>query len=167
MISGGRYLSSDEAMRVFAAGSLTNEMRIEVKWRSGRKSVVKGVKGNRVYEIDEVGAVAGQEATPERVVPVFEDVSGLLGHVHVEEAFDDFARQPLLPWKLSQGGPGVSWYDVDADGFEDLIIGSGKGGRLGVYRNDGKGGFEGVRKERRLTRGGPGSDGRGWGGTGA
>jgi len=29
IISGGRYLSCDDAMRVFAAGSLTNAMRLE------------------------------------------------------------------------------------------------------------------------------------------
>src|SRR5438034_4793873 len=56
MICGGRYLSSDDPMRVFAAGSLTNEMRIEVRWRSGRRSVVNGVQANRIYEIDEAGA---------------------------------------------------------------------------------------------------------------
>ncbi len=58
MICGGRYLSSDDAMRVFAAGSLTNEMRIEVKWRSGKRSVMNGVMANRIYEIDEVGAAS-------------------------------------------------------------------------------------------------------------
>jgi hypothetical protein len=57
MICGGRYLSGDQAMRVFAAGSLTNEMRIEVTWRSGRRTVVSGVKGNRLYEIDEPAAI--------------------------------------------------------------------------------------------------------------
>jgi len=30
MICGGRYLSSDEALRVFAAGSMTNLLRVEV-----------------------------------------------------------------------------------------------------------------------------------------
>jgi hypothetical protein len=57
MICGGRYLSGDDALRVFAAGSLTNEMRIEIKWRSGRQSVIRGVRPNRIYEIDEAGAV--------------------------------------------------------------------------------------------------------------
>src|SRR5207245_152269 len=33
VICGGRYMSGDDPMRVFAAGSLTNEMRIEVQWR--------------------------------------------------------------------------------------------------------------------------------------
>src|SRR5438445_172746 len=53
----------------------------------------------------------------------------------------NFARQPLLPKKLSQLGPGITWFDFDRDGHEDLIIGSGKAGRMAVFRSDGKGGF--------------------------
>src|SRR2546426_9471 len=74
--------------------------------------------------------------------PWFMDVTGLLQHIHVETAFDDFARQPLLSRKLSQLGPGVSWFDVDGDGWEDAIIAGGRGGRLSVFLNDGKGGFK-------------------------
>jgi enediyne biosynthesis protein E4 len=53
IISGGRYLSGDDPMRVFAAGRLENEMKIEVTWRSGKKSAISGVKANRIYEIGE------------------------------------------------------------------------------------------------------------------
>jgi len=53
MIAGGRYLSSDQAMRVFAAGSETNLLTIEINWRSGRRSVVSGAMANQVYEIEE------------------------------------------------------------------------------------------------------------------
>src|SRR5207249_867333 len=158
MICGGRYLSCDDAMRVFAAGSLTNELRIEVSWRSGKRSVVNGVKANRIYEIEEAGAEPASsklqapksKETPNfqlptsnsETKPVFEDLSGLIGHVHHEEPYNDFERQPLLPRKLSQLGPGVGWYDLDGDGWEDLFIGSGRGGKGGVYRNDGRGGLK-------------------------
>ena len=158
MICGGRYLSCDDAMRVFAAGSLTNEMRIEVRWRSGKRSVVNGVKANRIYEIAEAGAEPassrvqgpGSKEIPNfqlptsnsETKPVFVDVSRLIGHVHHDEPFDDFARQRLLPRRLSQLGPGVAWCDVNADGWEDLIVGSGRGGRLSIFLNDGQGGFE-------------------------
>src|SRR5437879_11381569 len=61
MICGGRYLSGDDPMRVFAAGSLTNEMRIEVSWRSGKRSVVNGVGADRIYEHEGVQATANRE----------------------------------------------------------------------------------------------------------
>ncbi len=157
MISGGRYLSGDQAMRVFASGPKREGMRLEVEWRSGKRSVVEGVKANWEYEIAEAGdgAEAGGgakgplgSATPgggggkQGQAPLFEDRSELLGHRHHEEEYDDFGRQRLLPRKLSQLGPGVGWVDVNGDGLEDVVIGSGRGGRMGVYVNDGKGGFE-------------------------
>ena len=140
-------MSGDEAMRVFAAGSATNKLTMEVTWRSGMRSVVSNAEPNRIYEIAESGAVKTAPVGKPEVKPLFEDVSHLIEHRHVEGTFNDFERQPLLPWRLSQLGPGVGWHDVDNDGWEDLVIGAGKGGTLGVYRNDTKGGFT------RLTNG--------------
>lgn len=141
IIYGGRYLSSDDPMRVFAAGALTNKLRVEVVWRSGLRSVIAEAQANRLFELDESGAFAAKMVVPEKPVPWFEDVSAALKHVHHEEPFDDFALQPLLPHRLSQLGPGVAWQDFDGDGREDLMIGSGRGGLLAVYRNEGSGKF--------------------------
>ncbi len=136
MISGGRYLSSDDATRTFAAARGT--MSLRVRWRSGAESFVDGVVANRIYEIDENAAAPVAEApAPKAESPIrFEDVSGRLNHTHHDEPFDDFARQPLLPAKLSQLGPGVSWFDLDGDGWEDLLIPAGRGGAMGAFRND-------------------------------
>jgi len=64
VICGGRYLSCDDAVRVFAAGTETNRMQIEVRWRSGKRSVVEGVRANREYEIDETKAIEIREEKP-------------------------------------------------------------------------------------------------------
>ena len=58
-----------------------------------------------------------------------------MNHIHRDEPFDDFARQPLLARRLSHGGPGVAWADVDGDGRDDLLIGSGAGGELALRKN--------------------------------
>src|SRR5207247_5420714 len=60
-----RFLSGDDPMRVFAAGRLTNVLTIEVRWRSGRVSVVRDVAPNRLYEIDEAGS---------RIAPSFQEL---------------------------------------------------------------------------------------------
>ncbi len=144
IISGGRYLSGDDPSRMFAVGRATGGLSIEVTWRSGVVSVVKDVRANRVYEIDESASTptpAPMRQDASSVGTLFTDVSALIGHQHVEMEFPDFERQPLLPKKLSQLGPGVSWYDLDGDGWEELLIGGGVGGRMAVFRNDGRGGF--------------------------
>ena len=146
MMCGGRYLSGDEAIRVFAAGSATHVLTIEVTWRNGRKSSITEAKPNRIYEVDEGGAGAVGEAVPaepgKAKARLFQDVSELITHQHEDEPFDDFERQPLLSKQLSQLGPGVAWFDWDGDGWDDLMIGAGRGGRPGMFRNTGARGFK-------------------------
>ena len=140
IICGGRYLSSDEAMRMFAARQ-SQSMTIRVVWRGGSTSMVTNATPNRVYEIAEAGALGTPPPSRNSPPPQFEDASELLNHTHFEEPFNDFEREPLLPRSLSGLGPGVAWLDLNGDGWEDLVIGSGKGGRAAFFLNDGKGGF--------------------------
>src|SRR5437867_3580127 len=58
---------------------------------------------------------------------------------HRERPYDDFAREPLLPWKRSQLGPGLAVGDVNGDGLEDLYQ-SGAAGQSGVLYIREKGG---------------------------
>src|SRR5213076_553533 len=118
------------------------QLDIEILWRSGKRSVVRNVEPNHVYEIAEAAAtdespkLKAQSSNP--ASPLFEDVSSRLKHIHVDAPFDDFARQPLLPRKLSSLGPGVCWADLDGDGHEDLVVAAGTGGYFALFRNDGK-----------------------------
>ncbi len=138
VVLGGSYLSGSDPLYTFAAGTST-DLTIQVNWRRGARSVIHGVLPNREYEIDEpaddaVGLPA-PDSSPKAEAPWFRDVSPLLGHRHVESPYNDYQRQPLLPLALSRLGPGVTWYDVDGDGAEDLLITSGRGGTLAYYRN--------------------------------
>lgn len=51
MIGGGRYLSGDEALRVFAMDESGGEIR--VKWRNGKTTAIQDAKPNRLYIIEE------------------------------------------------------------------------------------------------------------------
>ncbi len=145
IMAGGRYLSGDDAMRVFAAapsGSLRDSLRLEVTWRDGKRSVLTNVVANHIFEFEEAFATPPSTARPQGSdTPLFEDISHTLGHTHHDAPFNELARQSLLSRMLGQLGPGVSWFDFDDDGLEDLAIGSGRGASVGLYRNDGRGGF--------------------------
>ncbi|HEY6226378.1 MAG TPA: VCBS repeat-containing protein, partial [Verrucomicrobiae bacterium] len=139
IICGGRYLACDEPVRVFAAGK-ADALRVEVTWRSGKQTVAESVPANSAIEIFE-SAASQTTDSHKPTTALFEDATGALKHEHHEDSFDDFAGQSLLPKKFSQLGPGVSWIDLDRDGREDLVIGSGKGGALAIFHNDGEGKF--------------------------
>ena len=142
MTAGGYYLSGSDAELSFATGK-DSVVTIEVRWRDGRASTINNARPDRLYEIDEAAASPPvyQVGTPsDTSSPLFENTSRLLGgHTHVDSLFDDFVRQPLLPNRFSQLGPGITWADVDGDGREDLIVGTGRGGHVSVFRNDGRG----------------------------
>ncbi|HEV8597994.1 MAG TPA: FG-GAP-like repeat-containing protein [Gemmatimonadales bacterium] len=140
--AGGLYLAHSDYLASFAAGG-ADRLRIEITWRNGRRTVIPDALPNRLYEIreSEVGSREPRIPLPDSRLPIrsplFEDASAQLqGHFHIENEFGDWDRQYLLPDALSQLGPGVAWFDLDRDGDEDLILGTGKGGRLGVFRNE-------------------------------
>ena len=108
MMAGGRYCSSDDPMRVFAAGT-AKRLSIEVVWRNGKRTVVDDVMPDRIYEIDEAAA---RPSPPAVAAPpaLFRDVSASVRHVHIDEPYD---------------------------GTDDLVVAGGKTGRTVVFRNDG------------------------------
>ena len=70
-----------------------------------------------LYEVYEHSSnVQPQPVLAEKPV-IFEDMSHLLNHRHHEEPYDDFARQSLLPARLSQLGPGVAWGGIRPGGW--------------------------------------------------
>ncbi|MFN0066933.1 MAG: FG-GAP-like repeat-containing protein [Limisphaerales bacterium] len=139
---GGRYLSGSQPLAVFAAGTGRESRTLSVRWRSGRVSTWTNALPDHLHLLHEPDAPPAPPAAPPAAPPLFRDVTGLLrGHRHVEAEFDDFALQPLLPRRLSQPGPAAAWFDLDGDGRDDLVVGSGRGGAPGAWRNAGTNGF--------------------------
>jgi len=140
MVAGGQYLSHSQTQRTFAAGA--GPMVLEVRWPAGTLSRVEGVKANHLYEVDEAGAApAPRPAAPPPGPVWFTNISAALNHRHGEPEFDDFLVQPLLPQRYGQLGPGLAWTDLNGDRHEDLVVGSGRSGRPGVFLGDGRGRF--------------------------
>ncbi len=190
IVSGGVYLSGSDPLTVFAAGPDNPDHVLKVTWPDGRATSIGSVAADRLYEVtepaDTMRATAtrnGSDATttsrsapaasrppsapgeaPAPAPTAFEDVSDRIGYVHHEDMFHDFDLQPLLPFKVTRQGPGVSWIDYDRDGDPDLFIASGRGGHMGVFQNQGDGRFRRVSLDS-VTRWAPGDQTTilGWG----
>lgn len=132
VISGGRYLSGDDPLQVFAASD--ELMSVEIQWRNGTQTFLDSLKANHLYTIRQINTLPATE-NDDYEATLFTDKSDLLKHTHYEAPFDDFAQQSLLPNRFSQLGPGVAWMDMDEDGDEDLFIAGGRGGKIVHYEN--------------------------------
>ena len=136
--AGGLYMSHSDYQSTFAMGA-ADSATLVVDWRDGRRTIIGNVRPNRLFEITAATASGRtpKDSLESSAAPLFEDATAALGgHSHTDPLFDDWERQFLLPNSLSQLGPGVAWFDFDRDGDEDLVVGAGRGGRLGVFRND-------------------------------
>jgi len=138
MISGGRYLSSDDSLRVFA---MPGPAQLKVIWPNLKETVISQVESNRVYWVRyEPNSLAPNNSG--KPTPLFKQLNFPEAKQHHESVSNDKQNQPLIPWTLGQDGPGVAWGDIDQDGWEDLGIGNGRGGAVMLYRNMAGKGFE-------------------------
>ncbi|WP_246068327.1 CRTAC1 family protein [Fodinibius sediminis] len=137
--AGGSYVSGSQPMAFFAADPENINHQLTVTWPDESVSTIDGVQSNRVYVVDQSSAVmkSRRDSSSEGEPPLFRDASDQIAYVHHEDRYTDFNVQPLLPALLSRQGPGVGWMDYDRDGYDDLFITSGKGGQIGIFRNNG------------------------------
>ena len=142
VIAGGRYGSGGDFTLVFAARADWAPYKLQVTWRTGRMTEVEGVKANQIYEISEADSVEAKVKVKQKMETLFEDVSAELSYTNYENVFNDFEAQPLLPNRMSRLGPGVSWFDVDGDGLDEVFIGASAKSWIGMYKNLGNGRFE-------------------------
>lgn len=141
--SGGDYLSGSDSQVMFAVHPDNPQHKIQISWPDGRVTVIDSVLANRIYEIDQERATyldSEVEYVDETsggipVKPLFEEVLVNIEVMHHEEPFQDFEMQPLLPYKLSQLGPGVAWLDVTGDDSDELLMTSGRGGKMAVLHS--------------------------------
>ncbi|MCP4731772.1 MAG: hypothetical protein GY872_17015 [Roseibacillus sp.] len=123
-------MSSNEPLLHFGLGEATELESLVITWPSGTRQKIGKLAAGNLHIITEprTGIVP-----PAPTRPIFAPSPMLRGIAHVERFYDDFRRQPLLPGKLSQLGPGIAWGDVNGDGRQDFYLGQAAGICGGIH----------------------------------
>ncbi len=130
LLGAGRgFMSSSEMMVHFGVGDAEKVQQVTVRWPSGIEQTFENLDANKRYTIVERGDIQPPQFNSNRNrSTLFSSLRSLDAGQHVEKTYDDFAREPLLPNRHSQLGPGIAWTDVNGDGHEDCYIGQAAGG---------------------------------------
>ena len=115
------YISCGEPVAHF--GLTDNSVsRLKITWPNGKVQSFENVPANQNLIVIEDSIEDDIEVQKQ---PLFVDAASdfQLNYMHQEMAFDDYQREPLLPYQLSQLGPGVAWGDINGDGYPEPFIG--------------------------------------------
>ncbi len=136
------YMASHEPILHFGVGEATAIERLVIDWPSGHRQELRDLAVNHHHRLTEPEGkppVRPHKREPEK--PLFKQSKVVDAFKHVENDYDDFVDQPLLPNKQSQYGPGLALGDIDGDGAEDFVLSSAASQHLLFGKKNSDGSF--------------------------
>jgi len=133
------FQSSVEPCLVFGLGKRPT-ITVTIFWKDGKTQVIQNQPVNKIITIDEKNAEGKTMSQKEPVMLFTENLTDSL-FKHVEDGYNDFKREPLLPHQYSRNGPALAAGDVNGDGKNDFYVGGAKGQPGAIYINHGNGKF--------------------------
>jgi hypothetical protein len=121
----GIYSTSEDLIH-FGLGNKNKIDSLIITWPNSLKTKLYNIDANQVLKINSNSAKDFKKIKNNNKL-FFEESRTKINYTHIENSFDDFEKQVLLPHKLSQLGPALAVADVNGDDLEDVFIGSASG----------------------------------------
>ncbi len=132
------YLSSVSHKLHFGLGKTETIPKVEVVWPDGNVQSLQDVKTNQLIVLDyKNSATEKNKDITKTEDKLFTSITS--NFQHIEEPYNDYDKQLLLPHKLSQIGPAIAKTDLNNDGLDDIYIGGAhkQSGQLLIAKKDG------------------------------
>lgn len=143
LTSARGYFSCSEELIHFGLGSVQAIDSMVIYWYDKGQSVLRNIKTGQTLVLDREKLKIDKDTRTKRKEPLlFNDITKKAGldYKHIQNKFNDFEREVLLPHKMSALGPGLATGDVDGNGLEDFFIGGsiGQSGTIFLQSSDGR-----------------------------
>ncbi len=134
------FQSSIEPILHFGLGTSENIDELKVIWPDGSTETLSNIAADQTLKL--LYENANKTDVPQKPKKAFfKDITSAtqLKFRHIEDAYNDYFIEPLLPHRNSRLGPALSVKDINNDGLDDIFIGNATGsqGKLFVQNDEG------------------------------
>jgi len=133
------YLGCDPMVVHFGLADSTSIERAKITWPDGTTVEHTDLASDNVYRVIETkDRLAESEREEMQTLFVNKTEKTKFKFQHVESNYNDYEKEPLIPFALSKVGGSVAGGDVNGDSLPDFYCGGSAGiaGRLLVSQND-------------------------------
>ncbi|WP_308990793.1 VCBS repeat-containing protein [Mariniflexile litorale] len=138
------YISSMAPLLHFGMGNAKKIDTLIVEWPDGKTQRLTQLAVNKTITLNYRDAGLSKITTALNTNTLFNSQTTGLDSlfVHVENNYDDYKKEILLPHKTSNFGPYVSVGDLNKDGLDDFFISGASNQKSGLFYQNKKGGFD-------------------------
>ena len=130
------FLSSITSKLHFGLDTISKIDSIEVYWPNHTVQKIYNPTINKTLTISYSNEATLYSFKEKEKEEVFKK-ENLIRYKHVEDSYNDFFNEKLIPYKVSTLGPAFAIGDVDKNGFDDVFIGGSSGKKAEIYLNNG------------------------------
>ncbi len=138
------YISSMAPLLHFGLGKETRIDTLTVEWQDGKTQTLTHISVNKAVVLNYVDATFDEVEKESKEESFFNSENNVLDSlfIHVENKYDDYAKEILLPHKTSTFGPYVSVGDLNKDGLDDFYVSGASSQTGGLFYQNKQGLFD-------------------------